>query len=315
MNNQILLLIPEIVINSKIYSSLRDILPNHTLINITTDCVRYKEEFNKHDHVITWNCRMPHWWFEHHTSKNILYIENSLLNQRKGIFLDSEGFFSHSHLAKTPINTTIDDDDICRIQSNIETILERNLLQHTPVHDDVLLILQNNDDSNIQYQFPLAKNHLNKIKFTLEIMNDFCANQSVDIRPHPRFLNKWNDYMRDDDFKKLIRSNWNIDVSKDVFSKLNQYKQIVGINSTLLSELLCFGCPISSLGTGYFTKHGVVNDCSKNLSNLLTEFHPDKYQIYKYINEIVSHNMLLYTATANEILNNKHFTTWLTNII
>lgn len=62
------------------------------LHSVTQDCKTYVERFNAHQNIITWNCRMPHAWLTA-KGKNVLFIENSLLLQRRGCSLKDSPFF------------------------------------------------------------------------------------------------------------------------------------------------------------------------------------------------------------------------------
>ena len=298
------LLLTEIVLKSKLFTSIRNIIPNSFVYNVTESCDNYIKLFKEYDNIITWNCKLPHSWVLSH-NKNVLFLDNSMLHQASGVFLDSEGMFYDSHLAKNVDSTEY--DNIEEISDFIKSKLNLTYLGYKrPYNNNILVLMQNNIDSNIRFQYPLLKESNNKMRDTIKMIEPYISKYNVHIRPHPKFLKDWDIY------KPSVPSIWHIDTSKNIYESLCKYDHIIGINSTTIHECIAYGIPTSALGVGSFTNYDVVNDCSSDLNNLnnIEFFTPNEKNINRYITKLYNENFLSYNSDEISVRNNKHFNIW-----
>ncbi len=277
--------------------------------SVTQNCKPYVELFNAHQNVITWNCRMPHSWLSS-KGKNVLFIENSLLCQRSGIFIDARGFFSNSNIhhdqswlgenAEWP-----EADAFIRRHFKWEPFSQGNK------DGPILVCLQYGPDCNLQQEFPLGKGASDKVKATLELLAmHLPTKRRVIIRPHPRFLASWHE--REAQYHaECWRSTWEMSIGGDVYKLLPQCSALVSVNSTIVSEALSLGLPVATLGSGVFSNSGVTLECAKHPSRLrdLQTFAPDQSLCRQYVSTILRHHHLPYDVDLKRT--NRELETWL----
>lgn len=224
--------------------------------NVTKSTSQYKEVFQSSPNVITWQCRMPHWW----TSKwgnNVLYVENSLLNQRAGCFVDSRGFFSESTLCKERhcLNDyEVDCDAFC------ERHFKTKAFQGGDANGPILLALQCRTDCNINFEFPAAPVG-DRVEWLLTQLPKLVPrNAPLLIRPHPRERHLFENHPMRGEFE------WSMD--GDFLGTMKGCSALITVNSTAASEACLFGTPVAVLGTGSFTGSGAVFECHENLEGI-----------------------------------------------
>jgi hypothetical protein len=271
--------------------------------NVTESCAKYSEHFRSHRNVITWNCRMPHWWSSK-WGNNVLYVENSLLWQRAGIFVDHAGFFSNSNLSRKQtwrMDHDVDLDAFTRQHFGWEALSGGT--QDGPV----LVCLQNTYDSNLQNEFPLGKKHADKVQATMEILHRYLPqNRPVVIRPSPRFISHWNDNHR----KYIRRSHWKVDWSGSFHDILPKFSALVTVNSTCASEAVTLGMPVAVIGTGAFDGSGAVLECAKHPERLreINTWRPSMEACARYAKAILGRHFLPYRSPSST---NGEFESWL----
>lgn len=224
--------------------------------SVTESTARYKEVFQSSANVITWQCRMPHWW----TSKwgnNVLHVENSLLSQGTGCFVDSRGFFSESALCKEQHwqnSYDVDCDGFSERQFNSKAF------QGGTNGGPVLLALQCRNDCNINFEFPAAPKG-DRVEWLLTQLEQLAPGDTpLLIRPHPRERHLFETHPKRGQFE------WSMD--GDFPNVLKECSALVTVNSTAASEGCLLGIPVAVLGTGAFTGSGAVFECHENLGRL-----------------------------------------------
>lgn len=258
--------------------------------NVTESCAKYSELYRSHRNVITWNCRMPHDWSTR-WNNNVLYVENSLLWQRAGIFIDRGGFFSRSNLCRK--QTWQDSYDVDLNDFTQQNFKWKALSGGDP-SGPILVCLQNTHDCNLQLEFPLGNPHKDKIAATLELLyKHLPPNRNIIIRPHPRFLDYWKEHVG----SYRLRSDWRVDWSGDFYSLLPTCSTLVTVNSTCASEAVSLGLPVATLGVGAFTGSGATLDCSAEprLLRQLGQWQPDLTACRRYVEAILGRHYLSYS--------------------
>jgi len=269
--------------------------------SVTESCREYTELFRSADNVLTWNCRMPHSWLTKEP-KNILFIDNSLISQKAGIFVDSEGFFSNSAL-KT--NRSWEQPPNVNLGFIAQRDFKWELFSGGCVDGPILVALQLRIDCNVHFEFPLAKHHTDKVVATLELLKQHLPRgRKILIRPHPR-------EGADFDLGGVWRDDWRLSFGGSFADILPKCSALVSVNSTCISEAALLGLPIASLGTGAFSGSGVSLECSAEPEKLLglLDFTPDLRACANYCKAVLSHHFIPYDVKEDRKV--REFNVWL----
>ncbi len=320
MEEKVLGLLPDYVLNSPIFNYWEKFLNEQNIfirkVSVTGGCKDYLKLFQEYPNIITWNCRTKHSWIEAQ-NKNVLFIDNSLLKQNSGIFLDNRGFFGDSNLQKRYSqieNIPLQEEEKMKILINEK--FNFPFLSHSTKNNKVLVALQHHLDSNINFQFPFGEKFQDKIEATLCFIKTFLPEEyEVTIRPHPRFINHWNDNF-DKYQKSFWNSNWKIDLSKSAYNELSDYGYLISVNSTLVQEAICSGIPVATLGVGTFTDHKVTLECAKDFSCLknLKNFSVKPEEITQYIYKVWKYNILHHKDSFETVTSNEEWKKFLSKI-
>lgn len=268
---------------------------------VTESCARYSELFRSHRNVITWNCRMPHEWMRK-WGNNVLYIENSLLWQKAGIFIDHRGFFSQSNLC---VKRAWEDFHSVDLDAFTRQHFKWGALSGGNPDGPILVCLQNPKDSNLQMEFPSSRGNPDKLGATLDILYQHLPiSVPITIRPHPRFLEAWNAK------SYPMRSNWTVDWSGSFYDLLPRCSALVTVNSTCASEAVTLGIPVATLGTGAFTGSGATLECADNPARLreLERWQPSPNRCRQYAEAILGRHFLPYNEECGY---NSELESWL----
>jgi hypothetical protein len=313
MEEKVLCLLTDYVLNSPIFNAWEKFLIEKKIgvrkVSVTGGCKDYLKLFQEYPNIITWNCRTKHSWIEAQ-NKNVLFIDNSLLIQNSGIYLDNKGFFSDSNLRKR--FDQIEDIQNCHIETIHKTIFNKfkyEWFSHETQNNKVLVALQHHLDSNINFQFPFGEKFTDKVEATLCFIKTYLPDSyEVTIRPHPRFLDHWNQNI--EKYKKSFwNPQWNIDLSKSAYSQLQEYNYLISVNSTLVQEAICLGIPVATLGVGTFSDHEVTLECATNFNNLskLNYYKPSQQKCLQYINKVLKYNILHHKDSFEDVVNNEEW--------
>lgn len=254
---------------------------------VTHSCKEYARLVRENRNVIAWNCRMTHRWMTQFKN-NILYIENSILKQQTGAFVDHRGFFDNSNL--------------CRRQDwrrdypvDLGAFTKRNFgwspFEGGNPDGPVLVCLQNKADCNLRQQFPASGAEEDKVAAFLEMLQRHLPmGRRVVIRPNPRFLDFWKDG------SYTIRGDWEVDWSGDFYQVIKGCSALITVNSSTASEAATLGVPVATLGTGAFTGSGATFECGDDPSRLSNFYNwkPDYDSVTRYAKAILGGHYLSY---------------------
>lgn len=252
--------------------------------NVTQSTATYKEVFKNTPNVITWQCRMPHSWTSR-WGNNVLHIENSLLCQRAGAFVDSRGFFSQSNLRVAnnwAIEHSVDLEDFAQRHFGWKAFSGGN------PDGPVLVTLQCRKDCNINFEYPAAPKG-DRVAFTIEKVLEYLPrSRSILIRPHPRERHLFEGQ------PPPPGCDWSMDGPLPEI--LPTCSALVTVNSTCASEACLLGLPVATLGTGAFTGAGATFECHADLSRLAHFFsHQNNLEAQKrYCSAILGRHFLPY---------------------
>lgn len=258
----------------------------------------YKQAFNENQNVITWGFRMPIHWHKR-KNQNVLYIENSLVNQRAGIFVDSQGWFADSSIFAHTAPKSLEKIDLNHIAKNWFNL---ELGQSPQPAGSILVCLQMERDSASRYHFPLDKSKT-PIKTLLDFVAQYAPSDNVIVRGHPKEklelnLSQWN-------------SNWCWDNNKHWLDSLKQASALITINSTCATEACLTSIPIATFGNGCFQVQPTTLDCSVDPSQLKQLFTvPVNFEARKaYLTTILANHFLAYDYP--EAWESKQLNIWL----
>ena len=243
----------------------------------------YKQAFNEYQNVITWGFKMPIKWHRRH-EQNVLYIENSLINQRAGVFVDSQGWFQDSDIfnkLRPSCPEKVDLNHIAEKWFNLE------LNQPPQASGPILVCLQMERDAASRYHFPLDKDRTPNKTF-LDLVAKYAPSENIIVRHHPKEkpeldLTQWN-------------SNWQWDTNKSWLDSLKQASALVTINSTCATEACLTAIPIATFGKGCFLAFQATLDCSEDPSQLSKLFaEPVDFKARQaYLTTLLSNHFLSY---------------------
>jgi len=191
------------------------------------------------------------WGKKHKVSGNVLYLENGLMKQNTGVYIDNQGLFDESSM--THDNREATPTEIADLGIALNTRWPNRT--HDP-DGHILVCLQVNTDMTLRHCFPLAGRYTDRRRrFLYHLYHNLFTDRKVVIRTHPseREIPKL-------DFE--LPSNWSFDHTGTIGEALERSSHLVTINSTVVTEALAFGVPVATFGRGPFDNAGVTLDCS-----------------------------------------------------
>lgn len=272
-----------------------------TWVDLAADASSYCSVVRSCANVIAWNCRIPWDWMRKNGS-NVLYVENSLICQSAGIFVDMGGFFSKSRLC---LDQTWNEGHRYALEWVSEKWFSwKHGFEGCPT-GPVLLALQNRLDCNINTEFPMAGSEPDKVVAALRIVGDqLPPDVPLLVRPHPSERFSFNN-------GGVWRENWTLDEQGDFSTRLQQCRAMVTVNSTCASEAALSRVPVATLGTGAFTGSGAMWECHNDAARL-NDFlgQPVNFEARnRYASAILARHFLPYDLAASREC--REFDDWL----
>lgn len=268
-------------------------------VDVAADASSYRSTVRDCANVIAWNCRIPQDWMQQH-GWNVLHIENSLICQSAGVFVDRGGFFSRSNLC---VQQSWRDNH----RYSLEWVARRWFgweygFRGAP-DGPVLVALQNRKDCNLNTEFPLGTAATDKVVEALRLLEQHLPDVPTLIRPHPS-------ERADFDHGGIWRPNWTLDTAGSLAERLPQCRALVTVNSTCASEATLSGVPVAVLGTGAFTGSGAVLECHGDVSRLNGLFDAPGMEARRaYASAVLSRHFLPYDLTGKRVC--REFDDWL----
>jgi SAM-dependent methyltransferase len=247
----------------------------------------YKPLFRSCQNVITWGYKMPHEWMARE-GRNVLYIENSLIHQRSGLFVDHGGYFADSNLCKKA--TWTQDHSVVDVVSVAQECFGWKFLGGGDPEGPILVSLQQPRDASVRYYFPLGEGCENKVHAALRLLQEHLPRcRKVLIRPHPRERQNF-------DNGGIWRDDWTLDVEGSFAERLPQCSALITVNSTCATEAALLGMPTATLGTGAFSGSGITLECWDNPKRLeeLPAWRPDPDACRRYLQAVRGQHFLPY---------------------
>ena len=276
----------------------------------------YKSKFGEVDHVITWNVRFPPSWYEYYDQCNILYMGRGLLGVPETIvYMDTKGWFEESALcAERHFDIEPSDDELKKVKEINSDVYGSELFTGGNLNGPILYALQGDADVKTNYHFSGRIKKIGSVASGLQILSKYFKEEKVLVRPHPAFLDFWNE-RKDELTDKYFGPNWSVDVSENPYDIIKQCSALVTINSTLAIASLGLGIPVATLGDSMWNGSETMLECSDNPENLrkLLAFKADETKVINFLCAVERHQV--YSGCRKEdILNNQEFQKWIQKI-
>lgn len=274
----------------------------------------YGHEFRKKQNIITWGVKVATWWY-HRNNANVLYMENGLLAQRHGIWIDARGWFSESNLCKQRhYDEPYTKDDLYVIKHIVKNNFKWDMFQGGDPSGPIMYVVQSAKDAPCRFHFPERNKSAHKentIALGLKLLSKYAPDRKIIVRPHPRFKNEWR--QNEEEYMKFFRPDWEVDWSPNVYVTLLQCSGVIGINSTTLTEALALGIPVAALGESAYTGGAVMLECAQDLKRLkhFYDWMPEREDVLKYLAAIVRDHELRFRCSTDAILKNREFNQWI----
>lgn len=251
----------------------------------------YKAWFRECPNVISWGYKMPQRWMTS-AGQNVLFIENALLRQDMGIFVDHAGWFGDSNLSKCREVHAATHVDLAHIANEW---FGWKLGYGGQASGPVLVCLQTPRDASLRYHYPAGRAVPpdGKTAHFLKLLHEHLpVGPQYLIRPHPKNRAGFKaDCWRDD---------WILDMEGSLTERLPQCSALVSVNSTCVSEAMLLGLPVATLGLGGFTGHGVTLECHDDVKRLasLPNWRPEWSKCVHYLCAVLGGHFMSYERPA-----------------
>jgi len=275
----------------------------------------YRRQMRENRNVITWGVKWTDAQYKR-WSGNVLFVENGLLAQNAGAFVDAGGYWTHSDLVRGREWQIVPTEAERRR-------LGRHLAQRFNFGPDaapdptgpILIALQTYNDAPMRHYFPLQSPDRCRLQQVLALCAEHLpADIPVRVRPHPKKKWYWREHL--DDLKAAMRPDWTIDDSPDVYDLLRSCRALVTVNSTLATEALGMRMPVATLGLGTFTGAGVTLECAEDPSRLgqIETWQPPPPAVEAYLCAVLRHQLQFF-ATFDQVANNIPIRKWIDRIL
>lgn len=194
----------------------------------------YTKITDSYSNIITWGMKLPWKWYKSKKGKNFLFIENGLLSQKNGMYIDHSGWFGDSSICKEP-QPEPTNEEITALENKVKEIWDKELYQYEGSSGPILFAAQMKRDMGPKHYFN------GKFYDVFPLLHSDYRNENLVIRKHPRErLNRERIKMSD---------KWCFDKSSgNIYDRLKDFSKVVSINSTLLIESAVLGLPVHSYG-------------------------------------------------------------------
>ena len=252
---------------------------------------------------ITWGVKWKSSWYRR-GGTNVLYLENALLKQNSGIYIDHAGYFCDSSIATEP-QPDPTHTEIARLQAHCTQRFAWPWFAGGDPEGPIMIACQTHNDCSVRFHYHPGRGKAPAMQALCDACADYLpSGVPVIVRPHPREPNRIN--------PDWLRPDWTLDTSKDVYATLRTCRAMVTVSSTLATEALALGLPVACLGRSAWEGHGVVLECANDYSRLagLPNWAPEEWPVLRYLCAVMRHQ-LPYDATPDQVQANASVRTWL----
>lgn len=297
------------MVRSSAVKNLQKLLLEHRCVSsahLTSD--QYRNRMNRAKNFVTWGVKYTHETYTGNGKRNVLFMENALLKQTSGLYVDNGGYFGHSSIRTSgeyhrsaSLLEKKELDEFCRRHFGVSAGKysgDRNGF--------ILVALQTYKDAPVRYYTPArdSVNNPDPVKWLLEQCYRFLPSDiPAVIRPHP---GDYNDFLKHD-YSDLLREGWEISLEHDLHRNvLPSCRGVVTLNSTVAVDALVHGLPVAALGQSVWTGSPAVLDCSEKTAVLgkFSTWTPPADAVINTLAAIWRHQ-LPYNATYEQVRNNR----------
>ena len=270
-------------INKHFTPQLAKAMKNHGFnLEVKTCRQGYKRTVRMSDAIVTWGVKMPQKWYDKFGIP-ILYLENGLICQPSGLYMDHKGWFYFSSIVDLP---KLENPDTGPLEAHVRKHLGFELFQHGNPDGPIMFAHQNPRDASCRYHYPNHNKGLGIMESAIKELSERWPDQDVLIRPHPKFKPKWKAI--EPEMRKLYwRPKWKIDTSPNVYETLKGCSRLVTISSTLVTEAAAMGLPVTPLGRGVWK--GVDFDDRESVTDYLVKVFSRQISYHASHSEIAAH--------------------------
>jgi hypothetical protein len=254
----------------------------------------------------TWGVKWPSSWYAR-GGRNILYLENALLKQNSGIYVDHAGYFCDSSIATEP-QPDPTHTEVAALQAHCAKRFGWPWFAGGDPTGPIMIALQTHNDCSVRYHYHPGRGDAPAMQPLLDACADYLPQGvPVIVRPHPKERKPI-----DPNWPARLRPRWALDPSKDVYATLRTCRAMVTVSSTLATEALALGLPVACLGRSAWEGHSVVLECANDYARLagLADWTPEEWPVLRYLCAVMRHQ-LPYNATPDQVQANASVRTWL----
>lgn len=277
---------------------------------VATTSDGYMRIWGMHKNLVTWGVHWRSDW-HHRMDHKVLYIENALLHQKLGIFVDHMGYFGDSSITVEP-QPAPTSAEIARMKTHCKQAFPWSWLEGGKPNGPIMAVCQTHNDTSVRWHNFPDRNGLKE--GSIEALLRLCSplrGKKVIVRPHPKAVEHFKDQSSRFDWPK----SWSVDTTPNVYETLRRCSGLVTATSTLATEALSLGIPVACLGRAAWAGYGVVMECSGNTDRVakMLEWKPDGNRVVEYLCAVMRHQ-IAYTASVDDILDNESFRRWIGSI-
>lgn len=294
--------IPPFVIASKLYKTFEKLCyDNGIILDAKPTLEGFTNRHKSSKNFVMWGVKWSHDKYVEN-NKNVLFIENGLLGQKTGCYVDSNynngGYFAHSSICRSnEYDITMTEQESYQLAKHMNNIGYYSG-NYNP-KGDILLVLQMEKDAPLNRYFPLSTYKKERKLQFLELCKKHLKGR-VRVRMHP------NEKTLPSLFK--MPQDWIVDEIDSPQESIKQARALVTVNSTLGTEALFTGIKVATLGIGAFTGSGATLECANRAARLenLDKWMPNKP--LNYLNAVYKYHHLSYES---DLLNNPAINKWI----
>jgi len=233
--------------------------------------------------MVTWGVR---WHTDHLTrgGRKVLFLENGLLGQKQGMYVDDGGYFSDSAIVTDTAPPS--HDEVAAMQRLAGRVTGRPWYCGGNPAGPVLVALQVHGDCSVRYDryFPGRAGRNPNDALISEVASAIPAGTPVVVRPHPRERDGWSGSIPD---------GWRVETGGTAAEALSRSRALVCITSTIVSEALAMGVPVCCIGRSAWIGRGCVieaADARERIPDVLTQ-PPDEWASICYLCSVMRHQI------------------------
>ena len=270
----------------------------------------YMKIWCMHKNIATWGVKWKSAWYRRRGHK-VLYLENGLLKQKSGLYIDHAGYFNDSSIVAEdqpdPTQT-----EIAGMMAHCKSVFPWSWFEGGDPDGPIMIACQTHNDASVRWHHFPGRGSFGEgsMKALLRLCGPL-RDRKVIVRPHPGAKDRFEDQTSGFDWP----SGWSVDQSDNVYETLRKCSGLVTVTSTLATEVQSLGIPVACLGQGAWMGSGAVLECAKQVDRVadVLNWKPDEYSVIKYLCSVMRHQ-LSFQASVDDILRNVSFRHWITDI-